>query len=91
VYWPGMNEEIKIFIEKCDICRSMDVKQKETLQSHELPSSPWSKVGTDIFTLDGRNYLVTIDSLSNFWELDYCRESRVKVYSSIVAVVTKNR
>lgn len=77
VYWPGMNEQIKTFIEKCDVCRSMDVKQqKETLQSHELPSSPWSKVGTDIFTLDSRNYLITVDYLSNFWELDYLPDTQ---------------
>lgn len=77
VYWLGMNDQIKTFIEKCDICRSMDVKQqKETLWSHELPSNPWSKVGTDIFTLDNRNYLITVDYLSNFWELDYLPDTR---------------
>ncbi|XP_060734892.1 uncharacterized protein K02A2.6-like [Tachysurus vachellii] len=77
VYWLGMNDQIKTFIGKCDICRSMDVKQqKETLWSHELPSTPWSKVGTDIFTLDNRNYLITVDYLSDFWELDYLHDTR---------------
>ncbi|XP_028809432.1 uncharacterized protein K02A2.6-like isoform X2 [Denticeps clupeoides] len=77
VYWLGMNDQIKTFVEKCDICRSMDVKQpKETLWSHELPSNPWSKVGTDIFTLDNRSYLITVDYLSNFWELDYLPDTK---------------
>lgn len=55
----------------------MDAKQqKETLRPHKLPSNPWSKVGTDIFTLDNRNYLITVDYLSNFWELDYLLDTR---------------
>ena len=29
--------------------------------SHEFPSRPWEKIATDIFTLDGKDYLVTID------------------------------
>ena len=33
----------------------------ETLMSHEVPSQPWERVGADIFTLDGKDYLVTID------------------------------
>lgn len=63
VYWLDMNDQIKTFIEKCDICRSMDVKQpKDTLWSHELTGNPWSKVGTDIFTLDNRSYLITVET-----------------------------
>jgi hypothetical protein len=31
VYWQGMNEQVKAFLEKCDICRTRDTKQqKET-------------------------------------------------------------
>ena len=38
--------------------------------SHEVPSRPWEKIATDIFTLDGKDYLITIDYCSNFWEVD---------------------
>jgi len=34
--------------------------------SHKVPSQPLEKVGADIFTLDGKDYLVTIDYYSNF-------------------------
>ena len=37
---------------------------------HTLPTRPWEKVGCDLFTRDGTNYLVTVDYYSNFWELD---------------------
>ena len=38
--------------------------------SQEVPSRPWEKITTDIVTLDDKDYLVTIDYYSNFWEVD---------------------
>lgn len=67
-----MSAEIKEYISACEICRELDTtsQAKETLMSHEVPSRPWEKIATDIFTLDGKDYLVTIDYFSNFWEVD---------------------
>jgi transposase InsO family protein len=66
-----MNAEMKEYILKCSICRSHeDSQQKETLMSHEVPDRPWSKVGTDLFMVDGVDYLITVDYYSNFWEVD---------------------
>ena len=51
MYWPGMTAQFKDYIEKCDICRLYsDKQQKETIHSHDVPSTPWSKVGMDIST-----------------------------------------
>ncbi|KAK5866506.1 hypothetical protein PBY51_020693 [Eleginops maclovinus] len=48
-----MNEHIKTFIAKCDICRSVDVKQqKETLHPHEVPSRPWARGIPDVVVSD---------------------------------------
>ena len=72
VYWPGITAEIKEHCEKCEICqsRSMAKQQNETLISHEISERPWKNVSTDIFTLDGVNYLITLDHYSNYWEVD---------------------
>lgn len=32
---------------------------------------PWAKVGTDLFSFHGKDYLITVDYYSNFWEVDY--------------------
>ncbi|KAK7899105.1 hypothetical protein WMY93_019958 [Mugilogobius chulae] len=77
VYWYGMNDHIKKHVAKCDTCRSVDTKQqKETLQPHEITSRPWSKVGTDLFTFDDKEYLLTVDYYSNFWEVDYLPDTK---------------
>ena len=71
LFWPNMSSEIKHYIATCDICRTYEnSQQKETLMPHELPSRPWERVGTDLFSWNKKDFLVTVDSLSNFWEID---------------------
>jgi len=78
IYWPGMAAEMKLYISACETCRELDstTHTKETLMSHEVPSRPWAKIATDIFTLDGKDYLVTIDYYGNFWEVDRLPNSK---------------
>jgi hypothetical protein len=40
------------------------------MQSYDIPMLPWSKVSVDIFGLDGKQYLVTVDHYSEFFEID---------------------
>ena len=62
VYWPGMTAEITDYIQKCDVCLSLQSNQtKEPLIYHEPTSRSWEKVATDVFTLDDKNYLCTGD------------------------------
>ncbi|CAC5379297.1 unnamed protein product [Mytilus coruscus] len=71
VYWPRMNSESRDYICKCDVCQSLAMKQpKETLKSHDVLSRPWAKIGTDLFTLSGNDYLITVDYYSSFFEVD---------------------
>ena len=68
VYWPGMNAEITDYIQKCDVCMSLQSNQtKEPLICHEPTSRPWEKVATDIFTLDDENYLCIVDYYSGYY------------------------
>jgi transposase InsO family protein len=84
LYWPGMTQEIKDHLACCDICRSMDTQQaKETLIHHNVPGTPWSKVGTDLFTVNSREYLMTVDYYSGFFEIDYLPDT------TSVAVIKK--
>lgn len=61
VLWHGMNDHIKKYISKCDICQSVDTnQQKETLQPHEPTNRPWAKVGTNLLSFEGKDYLITV-------------------------------
>ena len=71
MYWPNMNAEIKDYVTKCTLCCSIGPKQvKETLISHDVPDRPWAKIATDLFEFESKEYLVTVDYFSNFFEID---------------------
>ena len=71
LYWPNMNDEIKDYIGKCSTCNELNVnQQKEPLMTHDVPNQPWSKLGIDLFALNKKDYLVTVDYFSDYFELD---------------------
>ena len=70
-YWLRMKAEFKDFIIKCNICSSHKLAQpREPLIPHEIPSRPWQKIDADLFLLDQRHYLITVDYHSSFFEVD---------------------
>ena len=78
VYWPGITADIKKMIERCEICaRYQQQTQKEPLMSYPPPTRVWERVGVDIFTFDDRDYLVCVDYLSGFYEIDRLPSKRV--------------
>ena len=71
VYWSGMNSDLTDHISKCDICLSYQSSQaKEPLICHEIADRPWQKIGADVFTLDGTDYLCVVDYYSSYFEVD---------------------
>ena len=70
LYWPQMNQDITNMVQDCAACMLYKPKQQqESLQQHQTPERPWEKVGSDLFTLDGKDYLVVVDYYSQFIEL----------------------
>ncbi|PFX11932.1 Transposon Tf2-8 polyprotein [Stylophora pistillata] len=69
VYWPSMNQEI---IEHCDTCNMYTSHpQREPLIVHDVHERPWQKVGCDLFTLDEKDFLCTIDYYSDYFEIEH--------------------
>ena len=71
VYWPRMSKDIRDFVEHCETCNKFHNEQpKETIIQHPLPDRPWETIGVDMFTLDGKDYLCTVDYYSDVFEVD---------------------
>ena len=39
----------------------------------------WEKVGVDLFTLDNKDYLITVDYYSNYWEVDRLTNTKTAI------------
>ena len=67
VYWPNINSDIEQMIKQCATCQKHAVQQqREPLIPHEIPSEPWTKLASDLFQLDGRDYIILTDYHTKF-------------------------
>ena len=67
VFWPGINDDIQRKVSQCQVCQENSSSlQQETMQSHEVPKAPWTKVGIDLFEYNKQQYLLVVDYNSKF-------------------------
>ena len=74
--WPKMLKTL--WLNGIPIVLLMTNRGKTPLISHEVPFRPWAKVASDLFRYNSREYLVTVDHYSNFWEIDYLHNTKSK-------------
>ena len=67
VYWQNINTDIEKMIQECDACQeTRPANNKEPLIPHEIPQAPWKKLGTDIFEINGKHYLLIADYMTKY-------------------------
>ena len=73
VYWPEMNQELTVIVSQCVTCfKSLQSTPKRiAIIPHQIPDQPWVKVGSDLFTIYNRDYLIVVDYHSKFIEVAY--------------------
>jgi hypothetical protein len=69
MFWPRITADITDKVAKCVVClEQRSSNPKEPLIPHELPDRPWQNVATDVFTLQGQDYLLIVDYYSHYFE-----------------------
>ena len=68
VWWPGLSKEIEEMVSTCHTCPKVRPEPTETLMAASFPSRPWERVGTDLFELNGKVYIVIVDYYSRWVE-----------------------
>lgn len=86
LYWPKMNSEIKDTVRTCGICLKYRNKQlKEPMWVDEQERlTPWSKVGIDLFTLHGKNYVLLMDYYSHYPEIALLKDTAASTVTTHV-------
>lgn len=70
VFWLGLNQDVKRFVQCCHTClKFRDSQAKMYLNYKKVPSLPWLEVGSDVFELNQKYYLVVVDAFSNYIEV----------------------
>ena len=70
VFWPNLNNEIELMLSQCSECLDeRNRQQKVTLIEHDVPKRPWEKVGADLMTIHGSDYLLVVDYYSKYFEI----------------------
>ena len=64
VWWPGLYRDIQETVKKCSVCAKLHKPNKEPLIPSVLPEYPWQKLGSDLFELQGKHYLLLVDYFS---------------------------
>lgn len=71
LFWPGMSNDIRHHVESCDACATYANKQhQETPVMSGVPEQPWMRIAVDLFSWAGKEYLVTTDYHSGYYEFD---------------------
>ena len=71
-----MEKEIEELTKGCETCaRFMRANPKQPLIPFDPPELPWKAVGCDVFTVNCRDYMVTMDYYSRWVEVDYLRST----------------
>ena len=65
-----MAEDIGRVTKQCPICEEDSPAQaRSKLLVHDIPKQPWSKVGMDLFKCKGKEFLIVVDYLTDFFEV----------------------
>ena len=81
VYWPGYHGQISDMVESCSACQeNMRANAKTILEPYEIPEYPMQTVSMDVFHLEGKEFLVTVDRFSKWpscYELKQCSSKEI--------------
>ena len=69
IFWPNIDTQIISKIEQCITCQKhRNQIYKEPLINHYIPQAPYHKIGADLFEIENKYYLATVDYYSKYPE-----------------------
>ena len=88
VWWPGVSRDVQKMVQSCQECAKLSLAKKEPLIPTPLPDYPWQLVGTDLFELNQKHYLLVVDYYSRYPEVLQLSSTTSSSASVITALKT---
>ena len=87
VYWPRINNDIERLVKGCNVCQEdQDDNRREPMLTSKVPAHAWQIIGTDLFEIKGRQYIIISDYYSKF---PIVKELQAPVTSEVVKDVVE--
>ena len=91
VWWPEISKQIDKVIQDCQTCSQNFPNRSEPLIPTQLPERPWQKVGSDLFEIKGKSYLLVIDYFSRYVEvLQLSQTTSASVISALKSIFARH-
>ena len=87
VWWPHASKQVTTMIEQCPECAKSAKKRREPLINTPLPLYPWQSVGTDLFELQGKSYVIVVDYFSRYPEVLELRSTTLAAVVSALQLI----
>ncbi len=76
LYWPTIHNDIKYLCDNCQTCQEHKPEQtKQPMQSQPIPKRRWQYVSTDLFSVKKDTYVVVVDNLTKYWDIEELTET----------------
>ena len=69
VWWPGISSAVGEMLQKCQVCARDAEPTRDPLLPSTLPDYQWQVVGSDLFELQEKHYLLVVDYFSRYPEV----------------------
>ena len=80
-----INKGIEHLFQSCELCQELQPQQpQQPMQMHTKPGMPWVKMGTDLFEINGKSYLIISDYISRY---PVVKELRSTTAEAVIAVM----
>ena len=67
VYWKNINRDIEALVNTCETCQKYQRNQcQEPTIHHNIPPTPWWKLGSDLYHINNRDFLILVDYFSKY-------------------------
>ena len=85
-----MATEIESFVASCQVCLHCAKDTAKPLMSMQLPDLPGQKVGTNLFKLNNKYYIIVVDYYSHYIELAEIRNKTADVIRALKAIFARH-
>ena len=67
VYWTNVNKDIEKMVKRCTLCQEEQNRNtKEPMIPSATPTRAWQTVGTDLFEIKGKQFIIISDYYSKY-------------------------